>query len=50
MRQSFNGPSTLYRVDLTSGAAVPINGTTDRSLSTIGTGQVVLADLAIALK
>lgn len=50
MRQSFNGPVTLYRVDLTSGAAVPINGTTDRSLSTIGAGQVVLNDLAIALK
>jgi hypothetical protein len=50
MRQSFNGATMLYRVDLTTGAAVPVNGTSDRLLSAIGAGQVGLTDLAIALK
>ena len=50
LRGSFNGASVLYRVDLATGAAVPINGVGNLSNSAIGNGQVSLIDLAIALK
>jgi len=50
LRGSFNGASVLYRVDLATGAAVPVNGAGNLSNSAIGNGQVSLVDLAIALK
>ena len=50
LRGSINGASLLYRVDLATGAAVPINGTGTVANSAIGNGQVGLIDLAIALK
>jgi hypothetical protein len=50
LRSSTNGASVLYRVDLATGAAVPVNGTGTVANSAIGNGQVGLIDLAIALK
>ena len=50
LRGSFNGGSVLYRVDLATGAAVPVNGAGSPANSAIGNGQVSLIDLAIALK
>lgn len=50
LRGSFNGASILYRVDLATGAAVPVNGAGSPANSAIGNGQVALIDLAIALK
>jgi hypothetical protein len=50
LRGSINGPSLLYRLDLSTGAAVLVNGTGNASNSAIGNGQVGLVDLAIALK
>jgi hypothetical protein len=50
LRSSTNGASLLYRLDLATGAAVPVNGTGTVANSAIGNGQVGLIDLAIALK
>nr|WP_315216409.1 DUF4394 domain-containing protein [uncultured Duganella sp.] len=50
LRSSVNGASLLYRLDLATGAAVPVNGTGTVANSAIGNGQVGLIDLAIALK
>ncbi|USX17632.1 DUF4394 domain-containing protein [Oxalobacteraceae bacterium OTU3REALA1] len=50
LRSSINGASLLYRVDLATGAAVPVNGTGTVANSAIGNGQVGLIDLAISLK
>jgi len=50
LRSSINGASLLYRVDLATGAATPINGTGTVANSAIGNGQVGLIDLAISLK
>lgn len=50
LRGSTNGASLLYRVDLATGAAVPVNGTGTVANSAIGNGQVGLIDLAISLK
>ncbi|APA68714.1 DUF4394 domain-containing protein [Janthinobacterium sp. 1_2014MBL_MicDiv] len=50
LRTSATGPSSLYRIDLATGAAVPSGGAATPALSAIGNGAVGLADLAIALK
>lgn len=50
LRSSINGASILYRVDLATGAAVPVNGAGTVANSAIGNGQVGLIDLAISLK
>jgi hypothetical protein len=50
LRSAANGPSSLYRVDLATGAAVLFNGATTPATSAIGTGATGLIDLAIALK
>jgi len=50
LRSSINGASLLYRLDLATGAATPVNGTGTVANSAIGNGQVGLIDLAIALK
>lgn len=42
LRASNGGPSTLYRIDLATGAAAPV--------SAIGNGQLGLIDIAIVLK
>ncbi|QYF93851.1 DUF4394 domain-containing protein [Massilia sp. PAMC28688] len=44
------GPVTLYRVNAATGAATPVNGSTNAALSAIGTGAVDLVDIAIVLK
>lgn len=49
LRTTATGPSSLYRIDLTSGAATPINGTATPATSTIGTGPG-LRDIAIWLR
>ena len=48
LRTVANGPSSLYRVDLTTGAAVLLTGTA--ATSVVGGGTVGLVDIAIALK
>lgn len=50
LRSSINGASLLYRLDLATGAATPINGTGTIANSAVGNGQVGLIDLAISLK
>jgi len=50
LRTATGGPSALYRIDLATGAATPVNGTGTPSASAIGAGQVGLSDLAIAIK
>ncbi|WEF32619.1 DUF4394 domain-containing protein [Pseudoduganella chitinolytica] len=50
LRTGAGGASTLYRIDLTSGAATPVNGATDVKLSAIGSGSTGLRDIAIAIK
>lgn len=50
LRASAGGATSLYRVDVATGAAVLINGTTNPSLSSIGTGTTGLRDIAIAIK
>jgi len=49
LRSSAGGASTLYRVDLATGAATPINGATTPATSAIG-GSLGLRDIAISLK
>ena len=48
LRTTANGPSALYRVDLATGAAALLTGTA--ATSAVGTGNVGLIDIAIALK
>jgi hypothetical protein len=48
LRTTATGPSTLYRIDLTTGAATLLTGSA--ATSAIGTGTVGLVDVAIALK
>jgi hypothetical protein len=48
LRTAATGPSSLYRVDLTTGAAVLLTGTA--ATSAVGSGTVGLTDIAIALK
>jgi len=49
LRSSAGGASTLYRVDLATGAATPINGAATPATSAIG-GSLGLRDIAISLK
>ena len=50
LRATAGGPSSLYRIDLATGAAVLVNGAATPATSGIGNGQVGLTDLAIILK
>jgi hypothetical protein len=48
LRTTSTGPSSLYRIDLTTGAAVLLTGSA--ATSAVGGGTVGLTDIAIALK
>jgi hypothetical protein len=50
MRTAGAGPSRLYRVDLATGAALPVNGAANAALSVIGAGTLNVLDIAISLK
>ncbi len=50
LRTAGAGPSRLYRVDLTTGAALPINGAANAALSVIGAGTANVIDIAVSLK
>jgi hypothetical protein len=50
LRTTATGPSSLYKIDLTTGAAVLANGAATPATSAIGAGTVGLVDLAIAIK
>ncbi|SHH08561.1 DUF4394 domain-containing protein [Massilia sp. CF038] len=50
LRTSAAGPSLIYRVDLATGAATPINGAATPATSAVGNGSIGLSDLAIVLK
>ena len=50
LRTSAGGPSSLYRIDLTTGAATPANGVATPASSAIGNGQVGLRDIAIVIR
>ncbi|WFR82247.1 DUF4394 domain-containing protein [Janthinobacterium rivuli] len=50
LRTSATGPSSLYRIDLATGAAVLSGGAATPAASAIGNGSVGLVDIAIALK
>lgn len=50
LRTSAAGPSSLYRIDLATGAAVLSGGAATPAASVIGNGTVGLVDIAIALK
>lgn len=44
------GPSLLYRVDIATGAAVPVSGAATPATSVIGDGTLNVVDVAISLK
>jgi hypothetical protein len=50
LRTAGAGPSHLYRVDLGTGLALPVNGTANTALSVIGTGTLNVVDVAVSLK
>jgi len=50
LRTAVNGPSSLYRIDLATGAATPVNGAAAPGSSVIGNGQVGMRDIAIWMK
>ena len=50
LRASAGGPTSLYRIDLTTGAATLVNGATTPALSVVGTGTPGLRDIAISIK
>ncbi|MET0982665.1 MAG: DUF4394 domain-containing protein [Telluria sp.] len=50
LRTSAGGASSLYRIDLSTGAATPVNGAATPATSVIGNGQVSLRDLAILIR
>ena len=50
LRTSAGGPSSLYRIDLATGAATMVNGAATPATSAIGNGQVGLRDIAILIK
>ncbi|KAB0324806.1 DUF4394 domain-containing protein [Janthinobacterium sp. PLB04] len=50
LRTAATGPSSLYRIDLATGAAVLSGGAATPAASVIGNGTVGLVDIAIALK
>ena len=49
LRTNATGPSSLYRVDLATGAATLFNGAATPGTSPIGNGQVGLRDIAILI-
>jgi hypothetical protein len=49
LRTTAGGPSSLYRIDLTTGAATLVNGAATPGTSVIGTG-IGLRDIAISLR
>ncbi len=50
LRTAGAGPSRLYRVDLATGAALPVNGAANTALSVIGAGSANVIDIAVSLK
>jgi hypothetical protein len=50
LRTAGAGPSHLYRIDLGTGLALPVNGTANTALSVIGTGTLNVVDVAVSLK
>jgi len=50
LRTSVGGPTSLYRIDLVTGAATLINGTANPGLSVVGNGMPGLRDIAISIK
>ncbi len=50
LRTAGAAPSRLYRIDLATGAAVPVNGAANNALSVIGSGALNVIDIAISLK
>ncbi|MGF6114981.1 hypothetical protein ABIE30_005554 [Janthinobacterium lividum] len=50
LRTAATGPSSLYRIDLATGAAVLSGGAATPAASVIGNGTVGLVDIAIAFK
>ena len=50
LRTSAGGPSSLYRIDLATGAAILANGAATPAASAIGNGQIGLRDIAILIK
>ncbi|MDB5948224.1 MAG: polymerase, partial [Massilia sp.] len=49
LRTTSGGPSTLYRIDLVTGAATPVNGAATPATSLVGSG-IGLRDIAITIK
>jgi hypothetical protein len=50
LRTAGVGPTRLYRVDLATGAALPVNGAANPALSVIGDGSLNVVDVALWLK
>jgi hypothetical protein len=50
LRAGAGGPSSLYRIDLATGAAVLVNGAATPAASVIGNGQVGLRDIALLIR
>lgn len=50
LRTTAGGPSSLYRVNLTTGAGTPVNGAATPATSVIGSGTPGLRDIAIWLR
>jgi len=50
LRTAAPGPSLIYRIDLSTGAAVPVNGAANPALSAVGNGSIGLTDIALALR
>jgi len=50
LRTTAGGPSSLYRVNLSTGAATPVNGAATPATSVIGSGTPGVRDIAIWLR
>ena len=50
LRTTAGGPSSLYRVNLTTGAGTPVNGAATPATSVIGSGTPGVRDIAIWLR
>lgn len=50
LRTTAGGPSSLYRVNLTTGATTPVNGAASPATSVIGSGTPGVRDIAIWLR
>jgi len=50
LRTTAGGPSSLYRVNLATGAGIPVNGAATPATSVIGSGTPGLRDIAIWLR